>query len=321
MKEIKISAAEAGQRLDKVIGKILGNTTKSFQYKMLRKKNIKLNNGKATGNEKLQEGDAIQFYFSEESFEKLSGIGNQKQQKLPPYEMDIIYEDENIILMNKPVGMLSQKAKPEDVSMNDYLIQYVQKKQMDTSIVKPSICNRLDRNTSGLLIGGCSIAGLQTMAELLQKRSLHKYYITLVKGEMSGVQRLEGYLKKNSENNTVIFYEQPVEGVEPIITVYESMATNGRYTLLKVELVTGKTHQIRAHLASTGHPVLGDYKYGDRKWNNQIKQEYGCNYQLLHAYEIVFEALEGPLSYLSHQTFQAKLPELFQTIIKNENLE
>lgn len=321
MKEIVISEAEAGQRLDKVLGKILKNTTKSFQYKMLRKKNIKLNNGKAAGHEKLKPGDRIQLYFSDESFEKLSGPEQQAKQKpLPPYTLDVIYEDEHLILMNKPAGMLSQKAKAEDVSINDYLVQYVYEKGMDTAVVKPSICNRLDRNTSGLLIGGCSMAGLQTMSELLRKRKVHKYYLALVKGVMDESQSIEGYLRKNDKNNTVELYSEKTEGASPIKTKYKVLAANGEYTMLKVELVTGKTHQIRAHLASIGHPILGDYKYGHRETNNRIKKEYGCNHQLLHAFALKFEQVEGALSYLSGQIFQAPLPEQFQMIVEKEKL-
>lgn len=321
MKEIMISETEAGQRLDKVLGKILKNTTSSFRYKMLRKKNIKLNNGKAAGHEKLKPGDSIQLYFSDESFEKLSETEQrEKKNPLPPYSLDIIYEDEHLILMNKPVGMLSQKAKAEDISINDYLVQYVYEKGIDTAVVKPSICNRLDRNTSGLLIGGCSMAGLQTMSELLRKRKVHKYYLALVKGVMVESQSIEGYLRKNEQNNTVELYSEKMEGANPIKTKYKALVTNGEYTMLKVELVTGKTHQIRAHLASIGYPILGDYKYGHRETNNRIKKEYGCNHQLLHAFELKFEQVEGALSYLSGQIFQAPLPEQFQMIVEKEKL-
>lgn len=320
MREITITEAEAGQRLDKVLGKILDNTGRGFLYKMLRKKNIKLNNKKAFGHEKLQPGDRIQLYFADASLEKLSGTGKEQQRELPAYALDILYEDENIILINKPVGMLSQKAKAEDISVNEYLVEYIRQKGTGVSLVRPSVCNRLDRNTSGLLIGGCSMAGLQTMAELLKKRKIHKYYLTVVKGCMKENQTLEGYLKKNEANNTVTFYPEATEGASRILTKYKVMSSNERYSLLKVELITGKTHQIRAHLASMGHPVIGDQKYGDRELNRQILQEYGCRHQLLHAFAIKFEEVEGKLHYLSGQIFQAPLPEQFQRIVEKEHL-
>ena len=177
MKEIIISEAEAGQRLDKTLSKLLGNAGKGFLYKMLRKKNIKLNNKKAEGNEKLTAGDSIQLYFSDETYAALASENRRgRTEDLPPYTLDIIYEDDHIILINKPAGMLSQKAKEGDVSINDYLIRHVRKKGLEGRTVKPSICNRLDRNTSGLIIGGCSIAGLQGVAELLHEKKIRKYY-------------------------------------------------------------------------------------------------------------------------------------------------
>jgi 23S rRNA pseudouridine955/2504/2580 synthase len=309
MRELTITKNEAGQRLDKLLAKYLDAAPRSFLYKMLRKKNIKLNKKKADGKEILKEGDLVAIYLAEDTIAEF-----QKEKKAirkTNLNLEHLYEDDNILILNKPVGVLSQKAKPEDISVNDYVLEVC---KQGGAAFKPSICNRLDRNTSGIIVAGVSLEGLQTMAELLKSREMHKYYLTIVKGQVLSGQKIEGYLKKNEKNNTVTFTKQKVEGADFIETQYEPILVGEEATLLKVWLITGRTHQIRAHLASIGHPIAGDYKYGNRKWNDSLKKRYGLSSQLLHSAELVFPKSMKRCQELSGKTISAKPPKLFVTV-------
>ncbi len=317
MKQITVSKNEAGQRLDKLLAKYLNQAPKSFLYKMLRKKNITLNGKKADGSEKTVVGDEIKLFLADETIEKFSSVDLPKVPKKKE-KLEIVYEDEHILLINKPCGMLSQKAKPEDVSVVEHLISYL----MDSGCVtkeslqgfRPSICNRLDRNTSGILVAGKSLVGLQTMAEVFKNRSLHKYYLCLVEGKMDGEQLIEGYLTKNHRTNQVkITKEKQGEDSQPIRTRYRVISSGKEATLLRVELITGRSHQIRAHLASIGHPILGDVKYGGPVRN-------GLKYQLLHSYRLKMPQMQGELSYLSGKVFMAKPPAQFERVGKELGL-
>lgn len=309
MKSFQINNNEAGQRFDKYLKKLLSQAPGSFVYKMLRKKNITLNGKKADGSEKLNIGDEVKLFFSDETFEKFTALENSTTignsgsiaEKYPCIPLDIVYEDDDILVINKPVGMLSQKATPSDISANEYIIGYLLKNKSITKeelvTFHPSICNRLDRNTSGLLIAGKSLNGLQNMAKQLNNRSMEKYYRCLVKGKITGEQLIEGWLKKDEKSNSVKIYKEEVSDSKYIKTGYKavekfSFSDNNikeTYTLLEVHLITGRSHQIRAHLASIGHPIVGDSKYGDRKVNTKFAKEVGIHSQLLHAYRMKFE--------------------------------
>lgn len=309
MKLITVHKQEEGQRLVKLLGAYLKEAPNSFFYKMLRKKNITLNGKKADGTEKLKCGDEIRLFLSDETYEKFAGKVQPKE-KFPMAKLNIVYEDSNVIFINKPAGMLSQKSVPSDVSLNEYLLGYLEKsgqwKQEESKAFRPSVCNRLDRNTSGLVICGKSMAGLQQMAALLKDRSLHKYYLCLVKGVMAESQHLEGYLLKDENSNQVKIFQKETEGAAHIITEYEPLYTDGEATLLKVTLVTGKSHQIRAHLSSIGHPIIGDPKYGDRKVNAFFRETHGIKNQMLHAWKLTFPELAEPLDNLSEKSFEAE---------------
>ncbi len=309
MKLITVHKQEEGQRLVKLLGAYLKEAPNSFFYKMLRKKNITLNGKKADGTEKLKCGDEIRLFLSDETYEKFAGKVQPKE-KFPTAKLNIVYEDSNVIFINKPAGMLSQKSVPSDVSLNEYLLGYLEKsgqwKQEESKAFRPSVCNRLDRNTSGLVICGKSMAGLQQMAALLKDRSLHKYYLCLVKGVMTESQHLEGYLLKDENSNQVKIFQKETEGAAHIITEYEPLYTDGEVTLLKVTLVTGKSHQIRAHLSSIGHPIIGDPKYGDRKVNAFFRESHGIKNQMLHAWKLTFPELAEPLDNLSEKSFEAE---------------
>ncbi|MDD3183975.1 MAG: RluA family pseudouridine synthase [Anaerostipes sp.] len=316
MKEIIVSNQEAEQRFDKMLGKYLNQAPKSFIYKMLRKKNIKLNGKKATGNEKLVMGDQINIYLSDDTVAKFRKEVTVAKQKV---SLDVIYQDTNVMFINKPYGMLSQKSKPEDISINDEILPYCMEHgiltQKDIQMMKPSICNRLDRNTTGIIIAGISLEGLQTMAQMLKERTIDKYYLAIVKGVITKKEQISGYLVKNHKTNKVTVSPQAKDGADPIETSYEPRKNNGEYTLLRVKLITGKTHQIRAHLASQGHPIVGDSKYGDEEINRKMKQLFSLKHQLLHCEELVFPEEMKRLKELEGKHIKARVPENFQKII------
>ena len=318
MQEIIVTANEAGQRFDKLLAKYLNEAPKSFLYKMLRKKNIVLNGKKATGNEKLEVGDQIKLFLADETIEKFSKVTIQKTKK----QLNLIYEDDNILIINKPVGMLSQKAEAKDESLVEHIITYLldsgQLSEAELRKFKPSICNRLDRNTSGLVVAGKSLVGLQKMGELFKERSLKKFYRCLVAGEVKEKQYIKGFLYKEETINKVIISQEEASESLPIETEYEPIWTNGKCTFLEVHLITGRTHQIRAHLASISHPIIGDYKYGNRKINDVYKQKYKLESQLLYAYRLELPELSTPFENISLKQFTAPLPKQFETILKEE---
>lgn len=316
MKQIKVTKNEAGQRLDKLLAKYLREAPKSFLYKMMRKKNITLNGKKPQGNELLQEGDEIRLFLADETVEKFRG-GHADQNQYPKAELEVIYEDEHILLINKPAGMLSQKAEPGDVSLVEYLIAYLLEKgsitEAELESFRPSVCNRLDRNTSGIVVAGKSLLGLQTMSRLLKERSMRKYYLCIVSGKMTGTRHLKGYLTKDGKSNTVTVTQTPGKDAKPIETQYRAFTSSGDLTLLEVHLITGRSHQIRAHLASIGHPILGDSKYGDARINRRYRQSHHVTAQLLHACRLEFPVMEAPLSHLSGKAFTAAPPPVYKT--------
>lgn len=323
MKEIIINSNEAGQRLDKLLGKYLNQAPKSFIYKMLRKKNIKLNDKKAQGNEILKEKDCVKLFLSEET---ISSFQNQKQKLSVPdkkVELDIVYRDKDVIFVNKPAGMLSQKAEATDISLNEHLISHVMKhnilKEEELRNFRPSVCNRLDRNTSGLVLCGISLKGLQVLSAALKARSIQKYYLTIVKGVVEKPGEIKGYLIKDEQKNTVVMKKEKCQSSSFVLTEYEPISNNGTYTLLKVHLITGKTHQIRACLSLIGFPILGDSKYGDALTNQDMKKEYSLKFQLLHSYQVIFPD-DFSLKSLAGNTYTAPLPIQFLKMKKGLRL-
>lgn len=245
----------------------------------------------------------------EKAFRSLKGI-------------QIVYEDDNFLFLNKPVGILTQKAKPKDSSLNEWMIGYLLQKDPKLAgelyTFRPSVCNRLDRNTSGIVLCGKTLGGLQFLSQYVRERKVRKFYHTICTGELAEAERIRGYLCKDGKTNKVSILNQRsgMEYKEDYIeTGYVPLAVKSGYTYLEVELITGKTHQIRAHLASTGHPLIGDFKYGEDEVNRRLKREFGLSHQLLHAYRIVFpEITAGVGAALSRQMFTAPEPELFLDI-------
>ena len=344
MKSFLVSQNEAGQRLDKLLAKYMDTAPKSFFYKMLRKKNITLNGKKAEGSEKVAEGDEIRLFLSDETIEGFQSgkknpggqgksAGTEKfavLQQVPILkENEIVFEGKHLLIVNKPAGELSQKAKKEDISINERVVEYLKVTQkIGLDSFTPGVCNRLDRNTTGLVLAGKSLAGLQETAELLKQRTLHKYYLCIVAGKADKPRHLTGYLKKNTEINTVAvvsveeFKKQNLNPKEydRIETEIIPLMTNGGSTLLAIRLITGKTHQIRAHLASIGFPLLGDTKYGTDAGNKKnasaerlesLNRALHLRYQLLHAYLLQFPKLSGVLSEVSEKIITVEPPVKF----------
>ncbi len=330
MKEILIGENQKDKRLDGFLKSYLPNASTGFLYKMLRKKNITLNGKKAQGTEKLKVGDKINIFFSDETFDKFKGAVNnandsffndkeiEKIKKLGA--IDVIYEDKNIVLVDKPVGVLTQKADNSDVSLNEWLIYYLlengQVTNKELESYRPSVCNRLDRNTSGLVICAKSLAGARKMNSLLKDRNLDKYYRTIVTGKLDESLKLKGYLYKDEEKNKVyIKSEDPKDDRYSYIeTEYHPVKykKNKDLTLLEVKLITGKPHQIRAHLSNINHPIIGDVKYGGKKLP-------GLNHQLLHSYRLHFpDKMEEEFKNIEGKEFIAKLPPSFDQYFSEE---
>lgn len=340
MQQFTIEANQAGQRFDKFLHKYLPNAGSGFLYKMLRKKNITLNGKKAEGKEILAIGDEIRFFFADETFEKFSGckiissnelnssVGIAKQQNTKEYEkaykyfseenISILYEDKNVLILNKPAGILTQKAKNGDISLNEWMIGYLfhfgKITENELSLFKPSVCNRLDRNTSGIVLCGISLKGSQMLSELIRNRSVKKFYRTICKGILTEKVTLTGSLQKDEKTNKVVINNSGSD----IQTAYEPIQLlKHNTTYVEVDLITGKTHQIRAHLASIGHPLMGDKKYGNEPFNKQSEKHYGLKHQLLHAYRLEFPELTGEFEPLSTQVIIAPLPQQFKQILED----
>ena len=317
MKEYIIKNNEAGQRFDKYLKKILPNASSSFIYKMLRKKNITLDGHKASGTEILKIGSDVKIFFSDETFDKfsvdLSALKNEYDalSKLTLSGLKIIFENDDILIADKPVNMLSQKSGISDISANERLIGYlISNSGLDFEefkTFKPSVCNRLDRNTTGLILMGKSLKGSQYLSQILKERSIEKYYRTIVAGKVIEPQHIEGFLTKDKDKNIVKITDKKIDETSTEIkTEYRPIKSNNNVTLLEVHLITGKSHQIRAHLASIGHPIIGDPKYGDEKLNNIFMRQYKIKTQLLHAYKVVFS---------DDNSYIAQMPQIYTTII------
>lgn len=333
----KISSNEAGQRFDKYLKKLLKDAPDSFLYKMLRKKNIVLNGKKADGREKLCIDDEIKFFLADETFEKFCGKTGNGSIDTALYEqaydkmraLDIVYEDNHILVVNKPSGILSQKSRPEEISVNEWFVGYLLKKGFVTkeSLVTfhPSVCNRLDRNTSGMVVCGKTLAGSQYLSRIIRDKSLEKYYYCLVSGEFSLTKRVSGYLYKDSIKNKVTIYQSKNNIPEAfqkeavfIDTAYHTVRIANNITQLEVQLFTGKPHQIRAQLAAFGYPIIGDCKYGEAK-TNQLYAQKGVKSQLLHAHKLIFPVSQcEDFAQVSGSILECPAPKIFSKLMREE---
>ena len=361
MKTLSVGPADAGQRLDKFLVRYFKEAEKGFLYRMLRKKNITLNGAKAAGSELLKAGDSIEVFFSEETFTKFHGgapagesagktvadtasgkpsngtalpLSGRKAGTAPV--LSVIYEDEALLFVNKPAGLLTQKAGRDDESLADRIAAYAadeaagQPDSLRSLGFTPAPAHRLDRNTSGLVLAGKTLPGQQLLSYLLRERSLEKYYRCVVKGRPEKPLHSVAFWQKNEAENTVKILREAAPGAERIELKAETEQILDRgYSLLKVQLISGKSHQIRAQLAALGYPIAGDAKYGSQDVNRELAVLWGgtLRVQLLHSYEIVFPAGLPEDNTLSEQAkaafekiagrhFQAPLPPVFLSVLK-----
>ena len=307
MKEFTITKAEEGQTLFKYLCKLLPQAPASLFHKSFRKKNITWNDEKCTGKEILREKDNIKIWFSDETFhtfsEKKNADPSQKKSAFP-FSRRIIYEDAHILIVDKPAGILTQSDNSNELSLNDALLDYCHYNNHSTA--KPSVCNRLDRNTSGIVLCGKTVKGLQMLNEIIKNRTLHKYYRCIVLGETKEQDTLKGFLIKNESANQVTIITEQKDNAVPIETRYKRISTMEKAgnicSLLEVRLITGRPHQIRAHLTSIGHPILGDRKYRNKK-SIEISKALHIPHQLLCACSITFPKIKGTFDYLSGKNF------------------
>ncbi len=320
MKELIVSPQDAGQRCDKYVMKFLNKAPKSFVYKMLRKKNIVLNDKKSTGCEILNALDSVKLYLADETIEKFSQVISYKNDE--KIFLNVVKETEDVIFVNKPDNLLSQKSKPNDISINEQIISYLLQKNSITNeslqTFRPSICNRLDRNTTGLITAGKTLRGSQELSYAFRQRNMDKHYIAVVKGVVSKSQQIEGFLFKDLKTNKVVISKDEMPGSGYIETGYRPIWSSDDCSLLEVHLITGRTHQIRAHLASIGHPIIGDLKYGNKKTNEKFRNQYNVTSQLLHSYSLSFPQNSISIKELVGETFVAPLPNVFFAILNDK---
>lgn len=322
MKELIIDENESNQRLDRYIRKYLNKASLGFIYKQIRKKNIVVNDKKASEKYMLEKGDVVKIYFSDETIDKFRKIDRPKNSNV---NLKIIYEDENIIIMNKPSGLLSHSANSNyrEENLVDAMVSYLIDKgdyvPRRNPTFTPSIANRLDKNTSGIVIGAKNFNTIQELNEAQRKGNIKKYYYTVVKGNVNGEKVEYANIEKvENKENLVSVSKENTDDKKTIITGYKSIYSGKNYSLLEINLITGRTHQIRAHLSYLNMPIIGDRKYGNKRVNNYFKKEYGLKNQLLHCHKVIIEGLEGDLKYLNGREFKIENPKILDRIIEGE---
>ncbi len=314
MFKITITENEAGQRLDRFLKKYFNNATLGAIYKIIRK-DVKLNGKRAGENTMLSVGDELAIYVSDET---ATNLRKEKTRQKVKRQFKVAYEDADILVVEKPFGLLTHGDRTEKKNhlanqVIDYLIEKGDYNPRTEKTFVPAPANRLDRNTTGLVVFGKNAAALQNLNKLIrEKDKIKKLYLTIVAGKLPKPVRLRAKMTKNEEKNLVSVLSEEAQGklMETIVRPLETANFKGRdYTLVEVEILTGRTHQIRAHLAKAGYPIIGDVKYGDKKINALIEKEFGLTTQLLHAYKLIFEdTAEAP------KVIESRLPADFEGI-------
>jgi len=313
MFDIRITENESGQRVDRFLRKYLNQYSLGDIYKLFRKNKIKLNSKRVKENQMLQVGDLLQLYIEKPE----AGEKQTQPVSKPGGSIDVIYEDENILIADKPAGLLTHPDKPGDTdTLLDRALYHIYKKDeaIDSQTFSPAVCNRLDRNTGGIVIIAKNYQTLKAVNHSIRERWIRKLYLCVVAGKLDGNGELKAFLTKDQDRNRVSITESdPGEGKEihtkyRTLGVSDSVAELGKqFSLLEVELVTGRSHQIRAHFASLGHPLAGDVKYGDRAVNEYFRKKFGLKHQFLHAYHISFDETHEDISYLKGRSFKSRL--------------
>ena len=319
MRELTIGKNDAGQRLDRFVSKSLPLLPPALLQKYIRLKRIKCNGARAQRDQRLQEGDVLQLYINDEFFDK-PREDNLFLTLFKP-SLTIVYEDENLMLLDKRPGLVVHADETEKVNtlINHIQAYLYQKREWNPkweNAFTPALCNRIDRNTGGIVIAAKDAEALRDMNRLIREDQLSKFYLCLCHGSMERpAATLHGYLAKDSARNLVRVEDHPFPGAREIITKYRVLDTRGKgadaVSLLQVELVTGRTHQIRAHLAHIGHPLLGDGKYGI----NRADRQEGFKYQALYAWRLDFDIPGdgGSLAYLRGRSFRLNPTDIWFT--------
>lgn len=316
MKEILISEKEEGQTVYKFVRKYLNEAPLSFIEKIFRKKDVKINGKRVSKQEIIHNGDNLQIYITNQMLEKFSKPKPVTEIKNKP---NIIYEDDNILICNKPSGLLVHgDIKEKRITLSNMVLNYLYSKgEYDPSNngFIPGPAHRIDRNTSGLVIFGKNIKALQQLEDLFKEHdNIEKYYLALVNGKVTSSGKVDAPLMKD-ETRGVVEVKPISKGGKTALTLYEVEESYKKYTLLKVQILTGRTHQIRVHMAYIKHPLLGDSKYGDFKENKYFKEKFNYEGQFLHSYIFRFNQIDGFLDYLSNKEFKAPLGEKERKII------
>ncbi len=308
MKQLTVNKNASGQRIDRFLSKTYPELSQGFICKTIRKKDIKVNGKRTEANYKLNEGDIITLYVKDELFEKKKAADDDFLKT--DGELSIIYEDENIILVDKAPGLVvhEDNDNTSDTLINrikNYLYRKGEYKPEEEYSFAPALCNRIDRNTGGIVIAAKNAESLRILNQKVKDRELTKLYLCVVNGvPKQKSARLTAYLYKNEKENRVVISDKKTPQNRTIVTAYKVLETRGGESLLEVDLITGRTHQIRAHMAYIGHFLLGDGKYGV----NKINKEKGYPYQALYSYKLTFNFSTdgGILSYLNGKEFTAR---------------
>lgn len=291
MIEITINKNDANQRFDRFLRKYFTNAPLSLIQKNIRKKNFKINGKRATADMFVKEADTVNMYISDSDYNKWI---RKIDYKASDFDLDIVYEDENIIILDKKSGLLTHSSNPKEYGNNlvDQMISYLIKtKKVDSrdKTFTPAVVNRLDRNTEGLVIGAKNAMALRNLNKAIRENNISKYYLTIVKGEIKEEFTVDTYISKNENKNKV---KQSDKGSR-IITKFRPIESNGSFSLIECELLTGKTHQIRYSLKKNRTPIIGDSKYGNKDINNMLFDKLAIKNQVLLAYKLKFGEIEG----------------------------
>lgn len=328
MHNITITQNDAGRRLDRFLRKYLRNASLSEIYKIIRK-DIKINDKRRNESYMLSEGDVLSMYISDDILKKL--MGNDKKDSYRPKakkQFNIIFEDSNILIADKPFGLLTHGDQLEKKNhlanqVKDYLIEQGDYNPHTEKVFSPAPANRIDRNTTGLVMFGKNSTALKALNQMLREDKISKYYLAIVCGRLQKTLDLKDFLTKDERANRVTVRSDGGSKIHTIIKPLENLTYKGQSaTLVEVKLVTGKSHQIRAHLSSVGHPIIGDFKYSDRKGsqlNRILKIDFGLATQLLHAYKLTINESVDELKYLEGKTFTADISPSFRQILSAMN--